>query len=58
MVTCLIMQKTETALATSFACNYEGGMDMSQQYLWPKDKAKDQSNKSMLAIVTIFCTRF
>lgn len=58
MVTCMIMQKTEAGLQTSYACNFEGGTDMAQQFLWPKEKAKDQSNKTMYAIVTTFCARF
>ena len=58
MITCMIMQKTEAGLQTSTACNFEGGTDMSQQYIWPKDKAKDQANKTMQAVITVFCARF
>ncbi|OMJ78057.1 hypothetical protein SteCoe_22213 [Stentor coeruleus] len=58
MVTCLIMQKTEAGLLSSGACMFEGGTDMMQQFLWPKEKAKDQANKTMHAVVTIFCARF
>ena len=58
MVTCMIMQKTEAGLQTSTACNYEGGTDMSLQFVWPREKAKDQSTKSMHAIVTCFCAKF
>ena len=54
----MIMQKTEAGLQTSTACNFEGGTDMSQQYIWPKDKAKDQANKTMQAVITVFCARF
>eukprot|EP00361_Fabrea_salina_P001639 CAMPEP_0202431648 /NCGR_PEP_ID=MMETSP1345-20130828/6336_1 /ASSEMBLY_ACC=CAM_ASM_000843 /TAXON_ID=342563 /ORGANISM="Fabrea Fabrea salina" /LENGTH=92 /DNA_ID=CAMNT_0049043421 /DNA_START=18 /DNA_END=293 /DNA_ORIENTATION=+ len=50
MATCMITQKTEAALQTSTACNFEGGTDMAVQYQWPKDK-KDQGNKTMHCFV-------
>ena len=62
-VTSLIMQKTEAALQTSTACYFEGGTDsilytVSLQFLWPKEKAKDQSLKTMYCVVTLFCATF
>jgi Tctex-1 family len=58
MVTCLIMQKTEVGLVSTTACNFEAGTDMSLHFSWPKEKAKDQANKTMQAVVTVFCARF
>ena len=58
MVSCLIMQKTEAGLQTSTACNYEVNSDLTFQYIWPKEKAKEPANKTLHCILTVFCTRF
>ncbi|CAG9320550.1 DYNLT1_2 [Blepharisma stoltei] len=58
IVTCLIMQKAEAGLQTSTACFFEGGTDMSQQFIWPKEKSKDQANKTLNCVVTVFCCKF
>ena len=53
-VDCLIMQKTGAGLHSHSNSLYDTSMDGQLSYLWPKEKSKDQPNKSMNCLVTVF----
>lgn len=55
-VDCLIMQRNGAGLHSASACYFDSVNDGQLSYLWPKDKSKDQPNKTMLCLVTVFGT--
>lgn len=52
------MQKSGAGLQTVTSSYFEGGTDVSQQFIWPKDKSKDQANRNMHCVVTVFAVAF
>jgi hypothetical protein len=58
LATCFIMQKTGVGLQTITSSYFEGGTDVSLQYIWPKEKSKDQANRNMHCIVTVFAVAY
>ena len=55
-VTAAIMQKNGAGLNSASACYWDTVNDGNMQIRWPSDKNKDQ-NKTMVAIVTVFCSQ-
>jgi len=53
-VDCLILQKTGTGMHSHTASFFDSANDGQLTYLWPKEKSKDQPNKSMNCLVTVF----
>ena len=54
IVDCLIMQKTGSGLHSHTTSYFDSANDGQITYLWPKDKSKDQPNKTMNCLVTVF----
>eukprot|EP00396_MALV-II-16_sp_LP-1_P000389 gene389-433_t len=54
IVTCLIAQRNGAGIHTSNACYWDTVNDGILTYVWPKEKSKDQVNKTVQAIVTVF----
>eukprot|EP01017_Pseudomicrothorax_dubius_P044807 TRINITY_DN7625_c0_g1_i12.p1 TRINITY_DN7625_c0_g1~~TRINITY_DN7625_c0_g1_i12.p1 ORF type:complete len:119 (-),score=5.17 TRINITY_DN7625_c0_g1_i12:62-418(-) len=47
MVNCIIMQKNGAPMMTTWSCFWDTVLDGSAYYRWPKEKSKDNVNKTM-----------
>ena len=54
VVQCLIMQRNGAGLHSSTSSYFDTANDGQLSYLWPKEKTKDQPNKTMVCLVTVF----
>mmetsp|Transcript_41892 Transcript_41892/g.110964 ORF Transcript_41892/g.110964 Transcript_41892/m.110964 type:complete len:123 (-) Transcript_41892:102-470(-) len=58
LVSCIIMQRNGAGIHTATSCFWDAGNDGVSTYIWPKEKSKDEKNKHMWAIVTVFGLEF
>jgi len=54
MVTCTIMQRNGAGLISANSCFWDTVADGSVTVQWPKEKSKDNINKTMNCIITVF----
>ncbi len=55
-IDCLIMQRNGAGLHSASAAYFDNTADGQISYLWPREKTKDQPNKTMICQVTVFGT--
>lgn len=58
VVSCLIMQKNGAGVHCSHSAFWDTTSDGMTTLVWPKDKAKDQGNKTIQAVVTVVGCEF
>jgi len=58
IVSCVIMQRNGAGIHTATSSYWDSVNDGCLTYIWPKEKSKDQVNKSLYCIVTVFGLEF
>lgn len=58
ITTCVIMQRNGAGIHSATSCFWDTVNDGVLTYVWPKEKSKDQVNKTMYCIVTVFGLEF
>ncbi|CAD7950328.1 unnamed protein product [Amoebophrya sp. A25] len=58
IVSCLIMQKNGAGVHASTAAFWDVTNDGLLTTVWPRDKGKDQGNKTIQAVVSVIGTEF
>eukprot|EP00927_Polykrikos_kofoidii_P023737 TRINITY_DN21761_c0_g1_i2.p1 TRINITY_DN21761_c0_g1~~TRINITY_DN21761_c0_g1_i2.p1 ORF type:complete len:123 (-),score=30.46 TRINITY_DN21761_c0_g1_i2:219-587(-) len=58
IVTCIIMQRNGAGLHSATSCCWDASNDGVSTFVWPREKQKDVTNKSMWCVVTAFGLEF
>jgi len=53
VVSCLIMQRNGAGIHVAHSAFWDTANDGVLTYIWPREKSKDQVNKTIQAIVTV-----